>query len=90
MILFHLFLASLAYFEEMINGMVNRNFNFKDITRKYYSNIFEKNNPIDHRRIFTANQVRMEASIASGNGFDINSPVHNNLCPDCAAGDWCT
>jgi peptidoglycan/LPS O-acetylase OafA/YrhL len=41
-ILLPVFLASVAYFEEIVNGMVNRNFNLKDITRKYYSNIFRK------------------------------------------------
>jgi peptidoglycan/LPS O-acetylase OafA/YrhL len=41
-LLLPVFLASVAYFEEMVNGMVNQNFNLKDITRKYYSNIFRK------------------------------------------------
>lgn len=38
-LLLPLFLASLAYCEEIINGVVNRNFNLKDLTRKYYSNV---------------------------------------------------
>jgi len=36
------FLAGIAYFEEVVNGLANRNFNFKTITQKYYSNIFLK------------------------------------------------
>jgi len=41
-LLLPLFIVSLAYFEEIINGVANRNFNLKDVTRKYYSNLFLK------------------------------------------------
>lgn len=41
-ILFPLFLACLAYFEEIVNNVVNRNFNFKDITKRYFLNVFGK------------------------------------------------
>jgi peptidoglycan/LPS O-acetylase OafA/YrhL len=36
------FLAAIAYGEEIVNGLVNRNFNFKTIRQKYYSHIFLK------------------------------------------------
>ncbi len=41
-LLLPVFLAGIAYFEEVVNGLVNRNFNFKTTTQKYYSNIFLK------------------------------------------------
>jgi peptidoglycan/LPS O-acetylase OafA/YrhL len=42
-LLLPLFLAGITYFEEIVNRIVNGNFDFKEATRHYCSNIFGKN-----------------------------------------------
>jgi peptidoglycan/LPS O-acetylase OafA/YrhL len=42
-LLLPLFLAGITYFEEIVNRIVNRNFDLKEATKNYCSNIFWKN-----------------------------------------------